>query len=496
MLDLDDWPVIGPAQVIGNDLLMRIVIIETDEKQNEEARRYIKLASDMATAVQPAAGMAIKVAQPIVDLLIGLNGNDVAFDHRFALHLRDQKDAPTPLTSNELMYGTYVLMQQEDFLTDSGIASTTPQAGFTPTPSEMRFDTLSNRLYRLLMYKDNSSGENRNDIFDIGYHDVNCDSQGSKADSKESKSPKNNGNGLNMPSSESQANETERNNIPLAHNGTDIEKLKITSLKATSNVTVPSSIVTKDSAENGIHNCETETIKKIGVSSDTPGPFTKFDNMDQAILAAFYQSLRSTQDGDDNIKVIEKATRKPYRTSKSCPIFCKDKYLRRYYFQYPTLVAPSACAVLTQYALHTHLVFSIERWNQNAEGDITSTFATLTNYNTTLMQSVDKTISENARVALVNAASQYANATQVMKFSREGNNEDTKVRSIYSSLCTSSDTINLGLALFADALFMEAGNMAGKRFNNCTEMKDWLGRSTTKATQVESTPAAPAPAHQ
>jgi len=423
MLDLDDWPFLGPVTVTGNDLLMRIVIIESDKKDNAEMQRTLRLASEMALAVQPAAGMVLKVAQPIADMLISTNNDDVVFDHRFALHRQDSQNTKQNTTSNELLYGTYVLLQQEDFMVDSTIAKMTPQAGYAPALSELRFDKDSHRLYRLTIF-DNATDKPKTD-----YICEKCD------------------------------NDNKR--IITMH---DIKHYDIAC-----NQTSDSSTLISNST------CKEMCCAAIGMNATHPGPYYMYRSANSAILSSFYQSLRSSGEWDKNVKVFDAKTGKPVSWYKSCPRHSGD-YLMRYNFQYPIVIVPKLGAVLSQYALHTHLIFSVEKWNGDAAGDITNAFTDFTTYNAALMKSSDSIVSESARSALVAAASQFSNATLVMTNAKRLNGK-VGVKLLYDRLCMADNTINPEYQLFADAMLREASSLSKTAISNCAILKDWVEKN-------------------
>lgn len=424
LLDLDDWPLMGPISVPGNDLLMRIVIIESDKQQNSDYQRLVKLAVDTASVLQPSSAMLLKVAQPIADLIISSNGEDVLFDHRFALHRKDGGTANRVGANNSLLFGTYVLLQQEDFLSSESIANLVPQSGYAPSLSEMRLDRHSNRLHRLIFYNRPTNRGQYCNVADISTLDAKC---------------------------------------------TDPEDFTI-------------SLTAQE------RNCN----DTLGISHVSPGPHYSYKTYNAALIEAFRHNQRGTKDWKNNVECIDMETGKPSTTFNSCPWFLSSDYFLRYHFQYPTLSLPLANAILPQYALHTHLVFTIEKWNADVSGNITTMYTDYVAYNTRLLQLGDSIMAAGARRELVLAAEQYANATQILKFAKRSQDSKAAVQGIADNLCLQNG-INQNLGMFADALLREASSLANTPFANCAALTAWLTKGASPPPPSNVNPNEPTP---
>ena len=155
-LALDDWPVIGPVQVTGDYLRIRVVLIELDQVENQMARDFVKFLSKTGSVIEPGLAMIFSIAQPILDQIIALNSDDVVLDYRFALK-RTHKGLP--VLESPLLYGKYVLVLQEDRLEGRDVQSTAPLSVLPIRPDRMRFDRWANRVLRTYNYRGIVSGE-------------------------------------------------------------------------------------------------------------------------------------------------------------------------------------------------------------------------------------------------------------------------------------------------------------------------------------------------
>ncbi len=156
-LALDDWPVVGPVKIEGDTLLVRLVVIELDKRENEQARQVVRFLTSTITALQPQAGPVLEITQKITDALINANQNDIIADTRFSLQRVGQGNI---VTRNALLYGKYILIQQEDPLADSNIETVSPHSLNPLVLHELRYDLHSDRLYKIYPYDIEPCGDN------------------------------------------------------------------------------------------------------------------------------------------------------------------------------------------------------------------------------------------------------------------------------------------------------------------------------------------------
>lgn len=102
----------------------------------------------------------------------------------------------------------------------------------------------------------------------------------------------------------------------------------------------------------------------IGVNERNPGPLHAYENLKAALISTFYQSKRQKKILDAHIVPLDedkKPVKKMFESSsrKKCGDY-NVKY-ERYYFNFPAVFFKNVDALLTEYSLHTHLIFSLER---------------------------------------------------------------------------------------------------------------------------------------
>ncbi len=148
-LDLDDMPIVGPIQFKGDDIMVRIVMIEMDQIENETQKQFIRAIAKTGGTIAPQIGTVLSIAQPIAEFIINQNADDVILDHRFSL----QRVLIGQLASrNALLYGKYVILFQEDRLTGNDVTKIAPHAVLPPAPDRIRFGGYTDRLYRVYNY--------------------------------------------------------------------------------------------------------------------------------------------------------------------------------------------------------------------------------------------------------------------------------------------------------------------------------------------------------
>jgi hypothetical protein len=148
-LDLDDMPIIGPIRFGGDDIMVRIVMIEMDQIENETQKQFIRAIANTSSTFAPEIGTVLSIAQPVAEFIINQNADDVILDHRFSLQrvFRGQF-----ASRNALLYGKYVILLQEDRLTGTDVTKMAPHAILPPAPDRMRFGGHTDRLFRVYNY--------------------------------------------------------------------------------------------------------------------------------------------------------------------------------------------------------------------------------------------------------------------------------------------------------------------------------------------------------
>jgi hypothetical protein len=77
LLALDDMPIIGPITLPGDDIMVRLVMIELDQVENESRKQFIRAAADLASTFSPGASSALSIPLALADFIISQNVDDV-----------------------------------------------------------------------------------------------------------------------------------------------------------------------------------------------------------------------------------------------------------------------------------------------------------------------------------------------------------------------------------------------------------------------------------
>lgn len=148
-LDLEDWPVAGPIQIDGDSLLVRVVIIELDQQENEHNRQTVRALAGIGTTINPGLGPIFSITRQIADFIISENSDDVIFDQKFSLQ---RVDSSLPVTRSPLLYGKYILLMQEDKLISSDVSMIVPLSTMPPQIDNMRYDMEFDRVAKVYNY--------------------------------------------------------------------------------------------------------------------------------------------------------------------------------------------------------------------------------------------------------------------------------------------------------------------------------------------------------
>ncbi len=145
-LDLDDMPIIGPIKFSGDDIMVRLVMIEMDQIENETQKQFIRALANTATTFAPEIGSVLSIATPIAEFIINQNADDVILDHRFSLQ---RVSKGNHAYRNALLFGKYFILIQEDRLVGTDVTEVAPQAILPPAPDRIRFGAYTDRIYRV-----------------------------------------------------------------------------------------------------------------------------------------------------------------------------------------------------------------------------------------------------------------------------------------------------------------------------------------------------------
>lgn len=302
-LDFQDWIAVGPVKVKASSLSVRIVLIEMDQAENERAKQYIRSIAQVAPTLVPAAAGVVPILSSIAETIISQNVDDVLFDQRFTLKRVSEGE---PVLRSPLLYGKYVAISQEDSLARNDAAKRTPLSTQPPPIAELRYDLDSDRLFRSYNYLP--------ELLPPDPADVSGKPQLMDFSSTWGPIP------VSKP-------------LPLGPPSPGCAPISLQQDKINDEVA-------------------TERRRRIlGYSADGKigknGPWCTFlDAMSRIAL----DSVRIAPDQETTSQVeFQRALLDSQKTADG-----------RYRFAYPVLDYPQAYSVLGQYALHTHLVFTIE----------------------------------------------------------------------------------------------------------------------------------------
>lgn len=149
-LGAQDWKAIGPIEIDGPALSVRMVIIEIDQSENERLKQYIRTAATTVATVAPTIGSVVPIATSVADFIVGQNTDDVVLDQRFTLTRFDENST---FHSAPLLYGKYILMSQEDRLAATGAAEAARFSTQPPEVNRFRYDLDSDRLFLAYNYQ-------------------------------------------------------------------------------------------------------------------------------------------------------------------------------------------------------------------------------------------------------------------------------------------------------------------------------------------------------
>lgn len=148
-LDFQDWVVAGPVKVTAANLSIRMVMIEMDQAENERTKNFIRGLAQVAPVVSPGISQAVPIATPIAETLVSQNIDDVVFDQRFTLkRMLPGED----VRRGALLYGKYIALSQEDALANNNARDRAAPSILPIDVQDLRYDLHSDRLYKVYPY--------------------------------------------------------------------------------------------------------------------------------------------------------------------------------------------------------------------------------------------------------------------------------------------------------------------------------------------------------
>ncbi|MDH4226648.1 MAG: hypothetical protein OEV59_02675 [Deltaproteobacteria bacterium] len=151
-LNAEDWPMIGPITIKGDNLKIRLVMIEIDKVENEETKILIRKIANVATTLKPGTATATAIPLELMDVLLSMNSDDIILDQRFSLKRVPGSDTPSQFATAPLLYGKYVVMLQSDRFTDKNIGEEARVSTSPISINDMRYDTYSSRIFKTYNY--------------------------------------------------------------------------------------------------------------------------------------------------------------------------------------------------------------------------------------------------------------------------------------------------------------------------------------------------------
>ena len=319
-LDLQDWPVAGPVRIDGDSLLVRIVIIELDQQENEHKRQTIRALAGIGTTINPGLGPVFSITQQIADFIISQNSDDVIFDQKFGLK---RVDSSLPATVSPLLYGKYVLLMQEDKFANRDVSAIVPLSTSPPEVDDMRYDTEFARVAKVYNYFPNPELKECERCQE-GDIDVQKDFLPTFGRSLYE--------GVGRIDYASFFPQPDKNNL---------------SIETKCRPCVLKKLVNGEAAKE-LRKSE------LGYHDPVVGELELYNSLDTAFKIAYLEGIRHfpvSVDTKDETK----------SKSKLGNLFNDARPDGEVFFNYPVTQYPEAYTLVAQYPLHTHLVFSIDR---------------------------------------------------------------------------------------------------------------------------------------
>ena len=325
-LDLTDWKILGPMVVDGDSLRLRVVMIEWDQQENEQRKELVRAAAATAANFVSGVGGYLTIAGSLANFIIDQNRDDTIVDQRFALQ---RVQAGGLRIANPLLAGTYVLMLQEDSLANAEVAGT--RASLPPVINDLRFDHHSGRVYKRYDFIPGLTGDEEatdcgepgtvgpgaTEVYDLTYGAILYPGRSS----------------IGLPRVFYQDEKTFKDKA--WDKSTDYKKCVL---------------------EKWINGETARSWRReaLGYREPIIGEFELLPTLDAALHEALVEGIRHT-----SFKTAQRATRQAVKrllrnagTSRENPSALP--------YNYKVIIYPKAFAVMAEYPLHTHLVFTIE----------------------------------------------------------------------------------------------------------------------------------------
>ena len=331
-LDLQDWPVAGPVQIDGDSLLIRIVIIELNQRENVQNSQTVRALAGIGTTFSPGLAPLFSITQQIADFVISQNSDDVILDQKFSLQ---RVDSSLPATRSPLLFGKYILLMQEDKFVSRDLNAVAPLSTLPPRVDDMRYDMEFDRVAIVYSYFPEPKLKNGECSTDQAI-DVHSEYRPTFLESMyEGKGYIDYDSFFPQPDNDSDIEES----------GPDIEE-------SDSSMSEPER--TRCILKKFVNGMSAMEVRKseLGYREPIIGERELKENLDHAFKTAYLQGIRHFPSAQKEIEEFD---------SQLANLFGKAKPSGRIPFNYYITQYPEAYTLVAQYPLHTHLVFSIDR---------------------------------------------------------------------------------------------------------------------------------------
>jgi hypothetical protein len=424
-LALDDITIIGPEKLIGENLRMRIVMIEIDKIENEAMKNLIKQTAGIAATIQPQYTAAIKIAGDLAQFIISSNEDDIIFDRTFELTMTNKGQS---VNTTPLLYGNYILLLQEDRFQSKDVNKKTPIATRPPSVDDMRFNLYDNKLYHSYIYRPELlDGREKFTALDFLSPDSkNRYDLGSKV--------------------------VDMNQFYLYSKSEDYEKddSKHSSVLDTINGTKASEFRHKVLAFPKADKTAPNYRKLLG---DKIGDFDILGTLGDTLVEIYCESVRYNNEEMEGRDA------------------CKGAGSDLIYPHYPIYLYPQGYTILAQYPFHTHIVLSVSRSVGTTEKPVEDKISTFTEWLKTASEEAAVSTEANKLVDDLkkNILSQSALNKIMKKAAGESDPGEKKciiVRAIYNDRIIEKNSLYNELYHITGDTFTEA-NEVKKKYAEC-----------------------------
>lgn len=450
-LGAQDWKAIGPIEIDGPALNVRMVIIEVDQSENERLKQYLRTAATTVATVVPEVGSVVPIATSVANFIVGQNTDDVVLDQRFTLARFDENST---FHSAPLLYGKYILMLQEDRLARTGAAEAARFSTQPPEVNRFRYDLDSDRLflaynYQVPEFPNPAKPPNGNDILvPAGNYDYH------------------------------EENEFGPTRVPFFHTTKKAEEIF-----SVCDVETQIKVIAAAAAEGS-------SIRDFGYEYARDIDSEKSKNVRRRVLGyRFDGALRDMGAFTCSYEralaqIVIDAARytgsKKFSTNKNPELELLETALKnsggRFGFDYPVEKYPQAQTLLAQYPFHTHVVFSVDR--VYGEGG-TPYHEGFPDYQTYLESEIESARSKDELVAITESMSNSIAALKQRKLAfrhlKALPNDATakdKVCVLFNALQPSNSSVSLGNAEILDEILIVSDKFFSDPYDVMTYLKD------------------------